>query len=70
MDEAKQYKVYEVVENFSGYDDRHMAGLAKGQILVGLKEFGDWVFGIPDENPDQLGFVPKTCLQFKNEIQR
>ena len=52
VDENKEYKIYEISEEFIGYDERHMPHMAKGQILVGLRDCGDWVFGIPDINPD------------------
>jgi len=38
--------------------------LVRNQVFVGLKDFGDWIFGCKENDPRAFGFVPKNYLDF------
>jgi len=48
--------------------------IQKDHIFIGLDHWGDpgheWIFGCPEENLSELGFVHSSYLQFQKERQR
>eukprot|EP00347_Sterkiella_histriomuscorum_P023155 403335739 len=64
------FYLFTAVEDFNAIEKRHL-NMVKGQVFVGLKEFGtDWIFGCKENDPRAFGFVPKNYLDFQKEMRR
>ena len=65
-----KFSIFIVSCDFFPYDERHMQ-VKKELLFVGLGIVEDsWVFGCPDINPSNFGFVPLSYLKYVKEIDR
>jgi len=67
------FNLYVCTETFNAYDERHMS-LKKDTVFLGFSEQKEghggeaWVFGCPDNELSEFGFVNAQYLQFMRTI--